>query len=217
MRRELTAEYFGTLVLVMVVVGSGIMGTKLSPDEGVALVINQISTSLALVLLILLLGAVSGAHFNPVVSLFELLGSKIGFKKFASFTVVQILGAISGAILANAMFNLEAIQTSTKERVSAGAGIGEIVATAGLIAVIGVLVNRGQTNFIPAAVAAWIGSAYYFTSSTSFANPAVTIGRSFTDTFAGIAPGSIAFFIAAQLVGLGVGIGIVKFLENKIV
>ena len=215
MKRQLAAEYFGTLVLVMVVVGSGIMGTELSPDAGIALIINQISTSLALVLLILILGSVSGAHFNPVVSLFELLLKKLSVQHFFAYTSVQIFGAISGAVLANVMYGLGALQTSTKDRVSTGNGIGEIVATAGLITVIGVLVNRGQTNYIPAAVAAWIGSAYYFTSSTSFANPAVTIGRSFTNTFAGIAPNSILFFIVTQIAGLFLGMLIVNSLKEE--
>ncbi len=215
MRRKLAAEFFGTLTLVTVVVGSGIMGTNLSPDAGIALIINQISTSLALLLLILILGSVSGAHFNPVVSSFEFLAKKLDVRQFLAYTIMQISGAIFGAVLANIMYGLGAIQTSAKDRVSIGNGIGEVIATAGLITVIGVLVNRGQTNFIPAAVAAWIGSAYYFTSSTSFANPAVTIGRSFTDTFAGIAPGSLVFFIAAQLVGLGLGIVIVNALKEE--
>lgn len=215
MRRKLAAEFLGTLMLVTVVVGSGIMGTNLSPDAGVALIINQISTSLALVLLILILGSVSGAHFNPAVSMFELLAKNLDFRHFLAYTIMQILGAVSGAVLANIMYGLAAIQTSTKDRVSIGNGIGEVIATAGLITVIGVLVNRGQTTYIPAAVAAWIGSAYFFTSSTAFANPAVTFGRSFTDTFAGIAPNSILFFISAQLIGLFLGMLIVNTLKEE--
>ncbi|MEY3406972.1 MAG: hypothetical protein RL038_33 [Actinomycetota bacterium] len=202
------------MVLVTVVVGSGIMGTNLSDDDGVALIINQLSTSMALVLLILVLGVVSGAHFNPVVSLYELLLKKINVQRFTFYTLSQVAGAITGAILANTMFGLEALQTSTKDRIAIGNGIGEILATAGLIIVIGVLVNRNQQNYIPAAVAAWIGSAYYFTASTSFANPAVTIGRAFTDTFSGIAPSAVAFFVLFQLIGLGVGMLAVNVLKD---
>lgn len=214
MSRPILAEFFGTMVLVTVVVGSGIMGTNLSDDDGVALIINQLSTSMALVLLILVLGVVSGAHFNPVVSLYELLLKKINVQRFTFYTLSQVAGAITGAILANTMFGLEALQTSTKDRIAIGNGIGEILATAGLIIVIGVLVNRNQQNYIPAAVAAWIGSAYYFTASTSFANPAVTIGRAFTDTFSGIAPSAVAFFVLFQLIGLGVGMLAVNVLKD---
>lgn len=189
------------MTLVCVVVGSGIMGTNLSADAGIALLINTVSTIFALALLILILGPVSGAQFNPVVSLALLLQKQISVSKFVAFVPAQIMGAIAGAILANLMFNLEAVQISEKYRISSGTLIGEVLATAGLLIVILVLIKRQQQNLIAVAVAAWIGSAYFFTSSTSFANPAVTIGRIFSDTFAGISPESVLPFIGAQLVG----------------
>ena len=197
-------------MLVSVVVGSGIMGANLSRDTGVALLINAFSTIFALALLILVLGPISGAHLNPAVSLVQLLTRKQPLSETLAFIIAQITGAIAGAILANVMFDLPAVKFSTHERVSLGMLIGEVIATAGLVAVIGVLSNRNQGTFIPVAVAAWIGSAYFFTSSTSFANPAVTIGRVFTDTFAGIAPASVLPYVAAQLVGAAVGVAIVK-------
>jgi glycerol uptake facilitator-like aquaporin len=199
------AEFFGTALLVCVVVGSGIMGTNLSQDAGVALIINTISTIFALVLLIFVLAPVSGAHFNPVVSLVQLVGKSQKVSETLSYIVAQVTGAISGAILANIMFDQEALQISTRVREGFGLLIGEVIATAGLIALIGILSKRGQGNLISVAVAAWIGSAYFFTSSTSFANPAVTIGRVFSNTFAGIEPGSVLPFIAAQLVGAALG------------
>jgi glycerol uptake facilitator-like aquaporin len=208
--RKWLAEYIGTATLVCVVVGSGIMGTNLSKDSGVALLINAFSTIFALALLILIIAPISGAHFNPAVSLVQVLRREMNAVEFLSFISAQIAGAITGAIVANVMFDLQAIQISTNERVSTGTFIGEVIATAGLITVIFVLVARSQDKLIPVAVAAWIGSAYLFTSSTSFANPAVTIGRVFSDTFAGINPGSVLPFIIAQLVGAILGIAIVK-------
>ena len=204
------AEFSGTALLVNVVVGSGIMGTNLSDDLGVALIINAFSTILALALLILTIGPISGAHFNPAVSLVQLFSRQQPIAETLTYIVAQTSGAISGAILANAMFDLPAIQFSTHDRVSSGMLIGEVIATAGLVALIGILASREQDKFIPVAVAAWIGSAYFFTSSTSFANPAVTIGRLFTDTFAGIAPASVLPYILAQLVGAAIGVAIAK-------
>jgi arsenate reductase len=208
--RKWLAEYIGTATLVCVVVGSGIMGTNLSKDSGVALLINALSTVFALALLILIIAPISGAHFNPAVSLVQVIRREMNASEFAAFVSAQIAGAITGAIVANVMFDLQAIQISTNERVSTGTFIGEVIATAGLITVIFILVARSQDKLIPVAVAAWIGSAYLFTSSTSFANPAVTIGRVFSDTFAGINPGSVLPFIIAQLVGAILGIAIVK-------
>jgi len=208
--RKWLAEYIGTATLVCVVVGSGIMGTNLSKDSGVALLINAFSTIFALALLILIIEPISGAHFNPAVSLVQVLRHEMNAVEFLSFISAQIAGAISGAIIANVMFDLEAIQISTNERVSTGTLVGEVIATAGLITVIFVLVARSQDKLIPVAVAAWIGSAYFFTSSTSFANPAVTIGRVFSDTFAGINPASVLPFIIAQLIGAMLGVALVK-------
>lgn len=208
--RKWLAEYIGTATLVCVVVGSGIMGTNLSKDSGVALLINAFSTIFALALLILIIAPISGAHFNPAVSLVQVLRREMNAVEFLSFISAQIAGAISGAIIANVMFDLEAIQISTNERVSTGTLVGEVIATAGLITVIFVLVARSQDKLIPVVVAAWIGSAYFFTSSTSFANPAVTIGRVFSDTFAGINPASVLPFIIAQLIGAMLGVALVK-------
>ncbi len=208
--RKWLAEYIGTATLVCVVVGSGIMGTNLSKDSGVALLINAFSTIFALALLILIIAPISGAHFNPAVSLVQFIRREMNAVEFLSFISAQIAGAISGAIIANVMFDLEAIQISTNERVSTGTLVGEVIATAGLITVIFVLVARSQDKLIPVAVAAWIGSAYFFTSSTSFANPAVTIGRVFSDTFAGINPASVLPFIIAQLIGAMLGVALVK-------
>ena len=208
--RKWLAEYIGTATLVCVVVGSGIMGTNLSKDSGVALLINAFSTIFALALLILIIAPISGAHFNPAVSLVQVLRREMNAVEFLSFISAQIAGAISGAMIANVMFDLEAIQISTNERVSTGTLVGEVIATAGLITVIFVLVVRSQDKLIPVAVAAWIGSAYFFTSSTSFANPAVTIGRVFSDTFAGLNPASVLPFIIAQLIGAMLGVALVK-------
>ena len=212
--RKWLAEYIGTATLVCVVVGSGIMGTNLSKDSAVALLVNMFSTIFALALLILVIAPISGAHFNPAVSLVQVVRREMSAVEFLSFVTAQIAGAITGAIIANVMFDLQAIQISTNERVSTGTLIGEVIATAGLITVIFVLVARSQDKLIPVAVAAWIGSAYLFTSSTSFANPAVTIGRTFTDSFAGIAPECAPQFIAAQILGALIGLGLVKVLTH---
>lgn len=208
--RKLVSEFVGTMLLVCVVVGSGIMGTNLSHDSGLALVINTLSTIFALALLILTIGPISGAHFNPAVSLVQMFNRSLKPGETIAFILAQTCGAILGAILANLMFDQSAIQISQHARVTSGTLIGEVIATAGLIAVIGILSQRDQGKLIPIAVPAWIGSAYFFTSSTSFANPAVTIGRIFSDTFAGIAPASVLPYIAAQLVGAALGMAIVK-------
>lgn len=208
------AEFVGTALLVCVVVGSGIMGTSLSGDLGIALLINALSTIFALALLIFVLGPISGAHFNPVVTLVEAFSRNIKDVDLLAYIPAQILGAVAGSVTANVMFNQSAIQISTHARANSGALIGEVIATTGLIALIGILSKRGQSPVIPVAVAGWIGSAYFFTSSTSFANPAVTIGRVFTDTFAGIDPGSVLPFVAAQLVGAAMGFAVTKGASN---
>jgi len=190
------------------------MGTNLSNDDGIALLINTISTIFGLALLILILGPVSGAHFNPAVTLVMFAQRAIELKAAIGYMVAQLLGAIGGAILANVMFDLAAVQISQNARVSTGTLVAEAIATAGLIVVIQVFVARQNANHVAIAVAAWIGSAYFFTASTSFANPAVTIGRTFTDTFAGIAPASILPFVAAQLVGAAIGLAIAKALTD---
>ena len=212
--RKLLAEYLGTALLVAIVVGSGIMATDLTQDVGLQLLINTIATVFGLAVLILILAPISGAHFNPVVTLIDLIQGKSSVIHFLQYAVVQTAGAITGAFLANAMFNNEVIQTATKIRSGNNLYLAEIVATAGLILVINLLVNQKNLTVIPAAVAAWIGSAYFFTSSTSFANPAVTIGRTFSDSFAGIAPECAPQFIAAQILGAVIGLGLVKVLTH---
>ena len=195
------SEFVGTAVLVCVVVGSGIMGTTVSADAGVALLINMVSTVLALALLISVLSPISGAHLNPVVTVIEWLKRTVRFNVALFMVLAQSAGAIAGTFAAHAMFGLPSLVEGVNERFTVGTGIGEVIATAGLVMVIGVFVFRNRAEQIPLAVAAWIGSAYLFTSSTSFANPAVTVGRMFTDTFAGIAPTSVFPFIVAQAVG----------------
>jgi glycerol uptake facilitator-like aquaporin len=210
--RRLLAEFTGSALLVTVVVGSGIAAEQLSPnDVGLQLLENSTATVLGLAVLILLFGPASGAHFNPVVSLADwLLGRRaatgITATAMVTYGVAQVTGAVVGALLANIMFDRHVIELSTKHRVSAGHLIGEVVATAGLIALIFVLARTGQAAMTAAAVGAYIGAAYWFTSSTSFANPAVTVGRMFSDSFAGIAPGSVMPFIAAQILGGTIGL-----------
>ncbi len=216
--RRLLAETVGTALLVTVVVGSGIAAQQLSPtDVGLQLLENSTATVFGLAVLILIFGPVSGAHFNPVVSGVDYLlgrrsGTGISGRHVGAYTMVQIIGAILGAILANVMFDLPAVSISTHDRATTGHGVGEIVATAGLITLIFVLARSGRAALSAAAVGAYIGAAYWFTSSTSFANPAVTIGRMFSDTFAGIAPSSAPLYIAAQIIGALLGLGLVLVL-----
>lgn len=214
--RKASAEFFGTALLVCVVVGSGIMGTNLSNDNAVSLIVNTISTIFALALLILVLGPVSGAHFNPVVTLVQFLSKSISMAASLAYLAAQVSGAIFGALVANAMFDLAVFQVSSNLRVTSGTLIGEVIATAGLVLLIQTLISRKQESLIAISVAAWIGSAYFFTSSTSFANPAVTVGRIFSDTFAGIAPASVLPFIGAQLIGGLIGFVVARTLtQNK--
>ena len=213
--RRLLAEFLGTALLVTAVVGSGVMATTLSPDDiGLQLLENSVATAFALGALILTFGPVSGAHFNPVVSAADwFLGRRartgLSSADLGGYVEAQIGGAIAGSVLANLMFDLEAVAWSQKERAAGHLWLGEVVATAGLLLLIFALARSGRAAVAPAAVGAYIGAAYWFTSSTSFANPAVTIGRAFTDTFAGIAPGSVPGFIVAQLIGLAAGVGLV--------
>ncbi len=208
------AEYLGTTLLVAIVVGSGIMATDLTKDVGLQLLINTIATVFGLGVLILILAPISGAHFNPVVTMVDLIQGKSSALQFIQYVFAQVLGAISGALLANAMFDRAIIETATKIRAGSNLYLAEVVATAGLILVINLLVVQKNLTVIPAAVAVWIGSAYFFTSSTSFANPAVTVGRTFSDSFAGIAPSSAPAFIAAQILGALIGLGLVKVLTH---
>jgi arsenate reductase len=218
LRRRLLAEFAGTAGLVTAVVGSGIMASTLSPgDVGLQLLENSTATAFALAALILTFGPVSGAHFNPVVSAADwFLGRRtrtgLSVGDLGGYVVAQVTGAIAGAVLANLMFDLAAVDLSGHERSAGHLRLGEVVATTGLILLVFALARSGRAPVAPAAVGAYIGAAYWFTSSTSFANPAVTIGRAFTDTFAGIAPGSVPGFVIAQLVGLGVGVGLLAAL-----
>ena len=216
--RRLSAELLGTALLVTVVVGSGIAAERLSPhDVGLQLLENSTATAFGLTVLILLFGPVSGAHFNPVVSAADwAIGRRAGTgltgTDLAAYTVAQVLGGIGGALLANTMFGLAVMQVSQHVRAAPGLWVGEIVATAGLIALILTLARTGRASLSAAAVAAWIGAAYWFTSSTSFANPAVTIARMFSDTFAGIAPASVPLFVVFQIVGAALGAGLALLL-----
>jgi glycerol uptake facilitator-like aquaporin len=213
--RRLLAEFLGTALLVTAVVGSGIMATTLSPDDiGLQLLENSVATAFALGALILTFGPVSGGHFNPVVSAADwFLGRRRGTgltgRDLGGYVLAQTAGAVAGSVLANLMFDLAAVDFSRKDRSAGHLWLGEVVATAGLLLLVFALVRSGRAAVAPAAVGAYIGAAYWFTSSTSFANPAVTVGRAFTDTFAGIAPGSVPAFVVAQLVGSGVGVGLV--------
>ena len=205
-------------MLVTVVVGSGIAAAGLSPgDVGLQLLENSTATVLGLAVLILVVGPVSGAHLNPVVSTADwLLGRRAGTglsgADAAAYAGVQTLGGIAGAVLANVMFDLPAVQLATTDRISAGHLLGEVVATTGLIVVIFALARTGRASLSAAAVASYIGAAYWFTSSTSFANPAVTVGRAFSDTFAGIAPASVPGFVVAQVTGAALGLVLVLVL-----
>jgi glycerol uptake facilitator-like aquaporin len=212
--KKVLGEYLGTATLVAIVVGSGIMATDLSQDVGVQLLINTISTVFGLAVLIQVLGPISGANFNPVVTLIDFIQNRTTLMTFIKYVIAQISGAITGAILANAMFNHALVEISTKVRAGNNQYLGEIVATAGLILIINVMIHQEKTQLIPVIVASWIGSAYFFTSSTSFANPAVTIGRIFSDSFAGIAPGCVSKFIAAQILGALIGLGLTKVLTH---
>lgn len=203
--RRAAAEFLGTGVLVATVVGSGIMGTLLSDNLAVTLLINALATVAVLAVLIWAFGPISGAHFNPVVSGVEMVRREMPILEGVIYIVAQVLGACAGAILANLMFALPAVNVSTNERTGSNIWLGEIVATAGLLLVIGALTRTGRGTLGAALVPAWIGAAYFFTSSTSFANPAVTVGRSLTDTFSGIAPASVPLFIVFQIVGAAVG------------
>lgn len=209
--RRLAAEALGTAFLIIAVIGSGIMAARLSPgDVGLQLLENAAATAGALVGLILMFGAVSGAHFNPVVTLVDRLLGTTTTRDSVLYVVAQVVGGCAGAVLANLMFELPAVQLSTTERSSPALWLSEVIATVGLLLVIQGCVRTGRARAVPFAVAAWIGGAYWFTSSTSFANPAVTVARTLSDTFAGIAPASAPMFIVMQLVGAVVAFGLIR-------
>jgi arsenate reductase len=211
--RRLTAEALGTGLLVVAVIGSGIMASRLSPDDvGLQLLENAAATAGALIALIWMFGAVSGAHFNPAVTLVDRSFGAITTGDTGLYVVAQIAGGCLGAIVANWMFELPAIDWSTRDRSSAALWLSEIVATAGLLLVIHGCVRSGRADVVAVAVGVWIGGAYFFTSSTSFANPAVTIARTLSDSFAGIAPSSAPMFVLMQLIGAAIAFVLIRFL-----
>lgn len=200
--RRLLAEFLGSSILAAVVIGSGIAAQSLSPGQtGLQLLENAAATAAGLFAVILMVGPVSGGHLNPVVSMVDAALGGLRWRDAAAYIPAQIAGCISGAVLANLMFGLGAVSISQKQRASAGHALAEVVATALLVLLIFALARSRRGHIAPAAVGAYIGSAYFFTSSTSFANPAISLGRMFSDTFAGIAPASVPLFIAMQLAG----------------
>ncbi|WP_344740167.1 aquaporin [Microbacterium awajiense] len=204
--RAVAGEFLGSAGLAAVVIGSGIAAQRLSPgDVGLQLFENAFATALGLAVLILMFATVSGSHFNPVVTLVDVALHRRDWTTVAAYLPAQVVGCISGAVLANLMFAAPAISWSTNDRASWPTLLSEVVATAGLIFIIFALVRTGRSQLAAPAVGAYIGAAYFFTSSTSFANPAITIGRMFSDTFAGIAPASALPFIGAQLIGAALG------------
>jgi glycerol uptake facilitator-like aquaporin len=210
--RRLVAEALGTCLLIIAVVGSGIMASNLSTDVGLQLLENAAATAGALIGLILMFGAVSGAHFNPAVTLVDRLLGSISTRDSVLYVAAQTIGGCIGTIIANLMFSLPAVEWSTKTRSSGALWLSEVVATIGLLLVIHGCVRTGRAAAVPFAVGVWIGGAYWFTSSTSFANPAVTIARMLSDSFAGIKPSSAPMFIVMQLIGAGLAVGLIRFL-----
>jgi glycerol uptake facilitator-like aquaporin len=213
--RKLTAEFIGTAFLVTGIVGSGIMAERLTDDRGLQLLQNAAATAGVLVALILALGSVSGAHLNPAVTLVDRAFGGIDTPTAGLYIVVQVTGGVVGAIVANAMFGLPLVEWSTTARSGGDLWFSEGVATLGLLIVIFGVVRSGRAPVAAFAVAGYIAGAYFFTSSTSFANPAVTIGRAFSDTFAGIDPASVPMFVIAQLVGALVATGLILVLYPR--
>jgi glycerol uptake facilitator-like aquaporin len=211
--RKLFAEYLGSLLLAAIVIGSGIAAQTLSPHAlGLELLENAAATGVGLYVLIVTLGPISGAHFNPVISFVDAAFAGISWLTAAGYLVAQVAGCMSGAILSNLMFSRSAISFSTDHRATFAHGTSEVVATAGLVLVIFALARTGRSSLTPAAVGAYIACAYFFTSSTSFANPAIVVGRMFSNTFAGISPSSAPLFVVAEVVGGALGLGVVKVL-----
>jgi glycerol uptake facilitator-like aquaporin len=211
--RRLAAEFLGSAFLAAIVIGSGIAAQRLSPsDTGLELLENSAATAAGLFSVILMFGPVSGAHFNPVVSLADAALGGISWRDALAYLPAQVAGCVTGAVTANLMFARAAVSVSVKHRASGAHALSEVIATAGLLLVIFALTRSGRAARAPAAVGAYIGAAYWFTASTSFANPAITIGRMFSDSFAGIAPSSAPAFIAAQLGGGLSGVLLIRFL-----
>jgi len=210
--RRLTAEFLGSAFLAAVVIGSGIAAQRLSPGQTGLQLLENAAAAAGLFAIILMFGPVSGGHFNPVVSFVDAAFGGLSWRDAAAYLPAQVAGCIGGAVAANLMFALPAVTISTKHRASPAHFLSEIIATLGLLVVIFALVRSGRVRSAPAAVGAYIGAAYFFTSSTSFANPAITVGRMFSDTFAGIAPSSVPSFIGAQIVGGALAVGVIKVL-----
>ena len=209
------AEFLGITILALTVVGSGAMAQELTTDVGLQLLINAAATGVVLWVVINLFGHISGAHFNPLVTLFALIRREASIAEFITFAIAQVLGAIAGTFLANALFAFPVIDISERVRDGSSILLSETVATAGLIFLIFHLINSAKSNLVPAAVGMWIFAAYFFTSSTSFANPAITIGRIFTKTFAGISPESALTFIPFQILGAFLGYGLAHLLKQS--
>lgn len=212
--RRLIAEFVGTAFLLAAIVGSGIMAERLSNDVGLQLLQNAFATAGVLAALIVAFGPISGAHLNPAVTLTDLALGGLDRRSAAGYIAAQFAGGVLGVVAANVMFDLDAINWSTKDRSQSHLVIAEGIATLGLLLVIFLTLRRGNAHAIPFAVGAYIAGAYYFTSSTSFANPAVTLARTMSDTFAGIEPASAPAFIVAELVAVGVGVPLVKVLTG---
>jgi len=215
--RRLAAEFLGSAFLAAVVIGSGIAAQRLSPgDVGLELFENAAATASGLFAIILMFGPVSGAHLNPVVSFVDAGFGGVRWRDALAYLPAQVGGCVAGAVLANLMFGTSAVSWSTKHRASGPHFLSEIVATLGLVLVIFALARTGRGGMAPAAVGAYIGAAYFFTSSTSFANPAITVGRMFSDSFAGISPSSAPTYVGAQVVGGLVAFGVIKAVYPKV-
>ena len=217
LRRRVAAEFLGSGFLAAVVIGSGIAAQRLSPEEtGLELLENAAATAAGLFAIILMFGPVSGGHFNPVVSFADAFFGGLSWRDAAAYLPAQVAGCTGGAVIANLMFALPAVSISVKHRATPAHFLSEVIATLGLLLVIFALARSGRIRSAPAAVGADIGAAYFFTSSTSFANPAITVGRMFSDTFAGIAPSSVPSFIGAQVTGGILAAGVIKALYPAI-
>src|SRR6516162_4424047 len=215
--RRLTAEFLGSAFLAAVVIGSGIAAQRLSPGQtGLQLLENAAATAAGLFAIILMFGPVSGGHFNPVVSFVDAAFGGLSWRDAVAYLPVQVAGCAGGAVVANLMFTLPAVSISAKHRATPAHFLSEIVATVGLIVVIFALARSGRSRSAAAAVGAYIGAAYFFTSSTSFANPAITVGRMFSDTFAGIAPSSAQAFIGAQIIGGALAVLVIRALYPRL-
>jgi glycerol uptake facilitator-like aquaporin len=215
--RRLCAEFLGSAFLAMLVIGSGIAAQQLSPgNTGLQLLENAVATGAGLFAIILMFGAVSGAHLNPIVSFVDAAFGGLGWREATAYLPAQVGGCVLGAIVANVMFSKAAFELSTKHRASPAHFLSEVIATLGLLLVIFALARSGRSHSTPAAVGAYIGAAYFFTSSTSFANPAITVGRSLSNTFAGIAPSSVPSFIGAQILGGLAAVGLIWVLYPSI-